>query len=104
MKHVYTHDNIMIVNSAKNILALNGIEAVVKNEDISNLQARHGINNIFIELWILNDQELESAKTIIEKEVNNPKQKDPWQCSGCNEENEGSFELCWNCHTPNANS
>ena len=94
----------MIVNLAKNILALNGIEAVVKNEDISNMQARHGINNIFNELWVLNDQDLEQAKAIIEKEVNNPEIKDPWQCGECNEENEGSFELCWNCRTPQLNS
>ncbi|NKB33653.1 MAG: DUF2007 domain-containing protein [Pseudomonadales bacterium] len=99
MKHVYTHDNTMIVNSAKNILALNGIESVVKNDAISHIHARHGINNTFCELWILNDQDFDKAVSIIETEVKYPEVKEPWTCAKCKEENEGSFDLCWNCQT-----
>ncbi len=97
MKHVYTHDNIMVLNSAKNILAQHGIESVVKNEHIANINAQHGINNAFHELWILNDQEFDRAAGIIEKEVKNPEPAAAWICGGCEEQNEGSFDFCWNC-------
>lgn len=97
MRHIYTHENIVILHSAKNILALNGITSFVKNEHAIPNGARHGINNIFLELWINDDRDYTKAKDIIENEVDNPVLKKSWQCSECNEENDGSFDLCWKC-------
>lgn len=99
MKHIYTNENIMLLHSAKNILALNDIRSFVKNEHVIPTGARHGINNIFLELWINHDQDYAKAKEIIENEVENPESKESWVCSECNEENGGSFEFCWNCQT-----
>lgn len=101
MKHVYTSDNIVVLHSAKNILALNNIESFVKNEHTTPVGASHGINNIFFELWILNDQDFDKASAIIENEIVNKAPKNSWVCSNCGEENEGSFEVCWKCqHAP----
>ncbi|MDP2126778.1 MAG: DUF2007 domain-containing protein [Pseudohongiella sp.] len=99
MKHIYTHDNIMVVHSARNVLALNGIESFVKNEHTIPVGANHGINNTFLELWILDDQDYEKASAIIASEIENQAPKDSWVCSSCNEENDGSFEVCWNCQS-----
>ena len=99
MKHVYTHDNIAVVHSAKNILALNDIESFVKNENTIPNGARHGIENTFIELWITNDQDFYRAATIIEEQLTNPPPTAPWHCSKCAEENDGSFDFCWKCQT-----
>ena len=104
MRHIYTHKNIVILHSAKNILALNGITSFVKNEHAIPNGARHGINNIFLELWINDDRDYDKAKDIIENEVDNPAPKESWHCSECNEENDGSFELCWKCNTEPANT
>ena len=68
MRQIYTHENIMVLHSAKNILALNGIEAFVKNEHTLPNGARHGIDNIFLELWIINDQDFAKASSIIEEQ------------------------------------
>jgi hypothetical protein len=97
MKHIYTHDNIVVLHSVKNILALNGIESFVKNEHTIPVGSRHGINNIFHELWILNDQDYQEASTVIENEIENPEPGEPWTCRSCGEENEGSFDICWKC-------
>ena len=97
MKPIYTHDNVVILHSVKNILAINDIESFVKNEHTIPIGAQHGINNTFFELWIVNDQDLEKAKAIIEKEIDNPVFKNSWICSNCGEKNEGSFEICWKC-------
>jgi hypothetical protein len=61
--------------------------------------ARHGISNIFHELWILSDQDYQKALSIIDTEIENPPQKEPWLCAQCNEENDGSFEICWQCQS-----
>ncbi|GJM14365.1 MAG: hypothetical protein DHS20C12_27680 [Pseudohongiella sp.] len=97
MKHIYTHDNIAVLHSAKNILALNGIESFVKNEHTAPVGARHGIENTFLELWINNDQDFEKASKLIGEQVDNPKPKAPWTCTECAEENDGSFDFCWKC-------
>ena len=97
MKLIYTHENIVILHSARNILALNDIESFIKNEHASPNGARHGISNIFLELWLYHDKDFDKAAAIIENEIENPKPKPAWVCSNCHEVNEGGFELCWNC-------
>ena len=97
MKHIYTHDNVAVLHSVKNVLAMHDIEAFVKNEHSIPVGARHGINNTFLELWILNDQDLDKANAIIAEEVDNPDQGEPWTCPECNAENEGIFAVCWKC-------
>ena len=97
MKLIYTHDNIAVLHSVKNVLALHGIDAFVKNEHSIPVGARHGINNTFLELWLLQDKDLDRAQAIIEEEVDNADTGEPWICSHCNEENEGNFAVCWKC-------
>lgn len=73
MKLIYTHDNIVVLHSAKNILAPNNIESFVKNEHTIPNGARHGIDNLFLELWIITDQDFTKASAIIENQLTNPK-------------------------------
>tara|TARA_R100001039_G_C1845472_1_gene105817 strand:- start:1010 stop:1324 length:315 start_codon:yes stop_codon:yes gene_type:complete len=104
VKHIYTHENIVVLHSVKNVLALNDIDSVVKNEYTIPAGARHGINNIFHELWILHDQDFDRAVAVIDTEIDNPVGKAPWQCEHCQEENEGSFEICWKCQRETAST
>lgn len=99
MKRIYTHDNILVLHSVKNVLALNHIDSFVKNEHAIPAGARHGISNIFHELWIFNDQDYEKASTVIANAIENPEPGSSWVCSNCSEENEGSFEICWRCQS-----
>ena len=100
MKLVYTHDNIAVLQSVKNILSLHNIESFVKNEHSIPVGARHGINNTFLELWVLNDGDLDRARAVIEDEIDNTDTGEPWICSYCNEENESTFAVCWKCQHP----
>lgn len=99
MKKIYTHENVVVLHSVKNILALNNIESFVKNEHTIPNGARHGIENMFLELWIINDQDFTEASSIIETQLNNPEPTEPWVCDKCAEENDGSFDFCWKCQT-----
>ncbi len=99
MKHIYTNESIVLLHSAKNVLALNGIESFVKNEHTIANGARHGIENIFLELWLVNDQDFDKAEAILEKQVLNPAPAPEWICSECKEPNDGSFDFCWKCQS-----
>ena len=99
MKLIYKHDNVAVLHSAKNVLALNDIESFVKDEQSGPTGARFGASNVFMELWLKDDEDFERAASIIEHEIENPEIKKSWICAACREENEGSFELCWNCRT-----
>jgi hypothetical protein len=103
IKHIYTHYNIMVLHSVKNILSMHSIESIVKNEHTVPVGPQHGINNIFHELWLLNDEDFDKATAIIESEFENPDPGIPWYCSKCGEENEGNFEVCWNCQSVHSN-
>ncbi|MFT6734155.1 MAG: hypothetical protein ACJAS9_002350 [Polaribacter sp.] len=96
MKLIYTNENMSLVYSAKNILELNNIDCMLKNEHGNTMGAEFGMAN-WLELWINNPEEIERAKILIDERVNNPKIKEPWICKYCSEENEGNFQICWNC-------
>jgi len=101
MIFLYKDENSAIVHSAKNILEMNGIDSFIKNEDAQSMGARFGIDNTYLELWLSSEENFELAKSILEKEIINPEQKPAWDCSKCGENNEGSFEVCWNCQSEN---
>ena len=99
MKHIYTNESIILLHSAKNFLALNGVESFVKNEHNIANGARLGIDNIFLELWLVNDQDFDKATEILEKQLNNPEPQPSWFCAKCDEQNDGSFDFCWKCQS-----
>ncbi|MFT5578849.1 MAG: hypothetical protein ACI9WS_001604 [Paraglaciecola psychrophila] len=97
MKHIYTSESIIALYSIKNVLARNDITSFVKNEHSISSGARFGISNLFLELWIDDKQDYAKAKTIIDHEIDNPPQKESWRCTQCGEQNDGNFEVCWQC-------
>jgi len=98
MKRIYSNDNMVAVHSAKNILEINGIDCILKNEHSNAMGAVFGTSNL-IELWVKNIEDYEVAKSIIEEKITNPQDLANWVCGQCNEQNEGSFEVCWKCQS-----
>jgi hypothetical protein len=98
MHKVYTHENLAIVSSAKNLLALNGIESSIKNEYYAS-GGHVGIESVPLELWVSDAAEAERAIAILEKELDPNSKRPQWQCPNCGEINEGSFDCCWQCQS-----
>ncbi len=98
MKQVYTHENRFFVANAKHILESHGIRVFLKNEHASSIMGEAAALHAWVELWVDDDADYERACRIIETSLS---QKDAvgWQCAHCNEENDASFELCWNCQS-----
>ena len=98
MKLIYTHENGFIVHNVKNIIEANGIEVVLKNEFSSGAIGEVSAIDAWVELWVIHDVEFEIAQSIVvnlQSKANDPE----WQCRECSEENDASFDICWNCQS-----
>jgi len=93
MKLVYRNENNVLVNHAKNILENEGIQVLLKNEHTST-----GMHPqfMYLELWIENDSDEEKALSLLSSIDSNEKSEE-WVCPNCDEKNDTSFEVCWNC-------
>jgi hypothetical protein len=102
MSLVYRNENNLMVHSARNILEVNDINCYLKNEHGNTMGIEFGLSNL-LELWVSDIKDYDKAMLLIKNEVENPTEKPAWNCSGCQEENEGSFEICWSCQSSKEN-
>ena len=50
-----------------------------------------------VNIMLGNASDLDKAKGIIDSLLEEDKNREPWVCPKCHEQNEGSFAICWNC-------
>jgi hypothetical protein len=96
MKAVYTHENIVLVQNAKNLLENNGIETVLKNEFASGGAGDLVPAETWPEICVLDENEYDAAVKLLlalSGKSNHP----DWVCNNCKEPNGSMFESCWNC-------
>lgn len=90
LKTVYNEIEAQVLVS---LLKDRNIESIIDKDDAGgmhpHLQATLGVKILVLE------NDLESAKKIIERNLNNNSK--PWVCKKCNEEHEAQFSICWNC-------
>ncbi|MEQ9023137.1 MAG: DUF2007 domain-containing protein [Pseudomonadales bacterium] len=96
MQKVYSHENLAILVSAKNLLELNDIDCFIKNE--FHASGGHvGLDFVPLELWVKDSDNAKAAASILETQLTEPGELPGWACARCGEQNEGSFETCWKC-------
>lgn len=96
MKIVYTHENSLLVENMKNVLQQAGIETEIKNQFVRSALGEVAAQHTWLELWLVDDRDIESAQSIIAGITAKSSEND-WLCPNCNERNAPSFEVCWNC-------
>ncbi len=96
MKKLFTHENRMIVFNLKNILEQEGIESVVINEFAAGGVGDLPAFDTWPELWLEDESRLVQAEKIV-REAMDGNAGEAWQCPGCQEINDASFQICWNC-------
>lgn len=99
MKLIYSHESSIIAGNIKNLLNLNNIEIVLKNEFASGGVGDLSAFDAWVEIWLVNDQQEKKAMAIINDAIC-INQKADWFCNHCKERNAGSFEICWHCQHP----
>lgn len=86
----------MIIFNLKNVLEGAGIAVVVMNEFASGGAGDLATFDTWPELWVEDDSQFERAESILKNNLSDAKDN-YWYCRGCQEKNDASFELCWNC-------
>lgn len=97
MKLLYTHENKIIVENARNCVREAGIESILKNEYSAGGIGELSPLETWPELWV-HEENFDKAKEIVEQ-LTSKVSGENWECSKCNEENESTFEVCWNCQS-----
>ena len=99
MKLVYSHPNSMILSSMSSALNEIGIETEIRNDILGGATGEIAPGETWIELWILDDNQTETAMRRIKEILEQPEQNE-WVCNHCKESNPTTFEVCWQCEEP----
>lgn len=96
MKKVFTHENRMILYNLKNLMRAEGIETLVVNEFAAGGVGDLAAFDTWPELWVEDEARFAQAEAIVQDVMFRHNRQD-WFCRGCQEKNDASFEICWNC-------
>lgn len=99
MKKLTSSESLITINHFKNVLASEGIPSRIKNEHLGSIVGEMPFVEVWPELWVTNDLDLDRARQLIDAAIADESPHAAWQCRKCGEENEGQFAACWNCGT-----
>lgn len=98
MKQVYVSQNLIDVETRKELLDQAHIPATIKNQRSAMLGGEVPFVEVFPELWVLRDADFEQAKALLEDwERAQPAGITGWTCSKCGEAHQREFTTCWKC-------
>ena len=102
MKKLATSRTIAQVGLLKGMLEQEGIDCVIKNENLIMASGFLPFTECFPELWLVHDEDFAKALTILDRwQPRELEEEENWDCVACGVENEGQFAACWNCgHEP----
>ena len=82
----------------RGVLESHGIGCLLRNEYLSGAAGELPINETWPELWVLNDQDFQRARELVDAVLAAGKNDaGAWVCPRCAESLEGQFEFCWKC-------
>jgi hypothetical protein len=90
-------------NVVKAVFLENGISATIKNQNITNIAGEVPFTECYSEIWISDKIDYDEIVKILDqyKSAKESKEKESdWVCLVCDEANDSSFEICWQCQTP----
>jgi hypothetical protein len=98
MRKVFSSSEISETTLVRDALVHAGVAVTIQNEH-SGSSAVPAFRPP-AEVWIERDGDYENARRIVIDTIstlNSKTDAKPWVCSGCNEQNPQSFDMCWNC-------
>lgn len=97
MKRVASHESLAYLGHLRNLLEQSGIRCYIKNEQLSGGLGEIPFLECLPELWVLREDQLDSAEAVLAALRQPAEAAPPWQCTGCGESIEGQFAICWHC-------
>lgn len=98
MQKVYTSESALIASHIRNVLENNGIQCIVKNENLQSVIGEVPPIAAWPEVWVIKSSDLEKAQCLV-KAINQEAAGGgkTWNCEQCKETNEPNFRVCWSC-------
>jgi len=93
LKRVFSSWNLTIVHHYRNVLEVEGIRAVVKNQYLSSAMGDLPPAECQAELWVLDDADAARAERLL---LHRAPPGTDWQCA-CGERLGAQFTQCWRC-------
>lgn len=97
MKRLTSAPNLALATLWADMLNSAGVATTVERAFASGMAGGVPVDQTLPELWVVDDDRLEAARTLL-RELRHPRSQH-WACPGCGEIIEGPFEECWNCGT-----
>jgi hypothetical protein len=94
---VYSAPNLLMVGHIRNLLEVEGIPSLIKNEFLSGAAGELPPTEAWPELWVIEPCDHERAREIVAHALREPSTREPWVCPDCGERIEGQFTDCWKC-------
>ncbi|MBV8032969.1 MAG: DUF2007 domain-containing protein [Betaproteobacteria bacterium] len=95
MKRVFSSYNLAAAHHARNLLEVEGIRSVVRNEMLSSAMGELPPAECQAEVWVLRESDLHRAEALL-RDSFSAKPSPAWTCA-CGERIEGQFTQCWRC-------
>lgn len=95
MKRVFSSYSLAAAHHARNLLEVEGIRSVVRNEMLSSAMGELPPAECQVEVWVLREGDAERANRVLQFKP--PQDEDAWQCPACKESCEPQFTQCWRC-------
>jgi Putative prokaryotic signal transducing protein len=100
VKRVFRHDSAAEVGLLRGLLEHAGIRCITKNEALSGALGEIPFLECQPELWVVDDADRARAEAIVAAHYERSPAHADWTCRHCGETNEGQFNACWRCGTP----
>ncbi|MBB6520569.1 DUF2007 domain-containing protein [Pseudoteredinibacter isoporae] len=98
MKLLHTQENTFSLSNIQNLIEAEGISTLIKNQHLGAGSGEMPHFETWPELWVHNDADYPRAKVILDKILEQQSAPaEAWNCGACGEENDASFEICWQC-------
>jgi hypothetical protein len=96
LKRVFSSFNLAAAHHARNLLEVEGIRSVVRNEMLSSAMGELPPAECQVEVWVLREEDSGRAEAVL-KNAFSAQPGPSWKCSSCGESCEGQFTQCWRC-------
>lgn len=97
MRKVFSHHDRFRVWQVKQLLEDNQIPCFIKNEYAIGAMGELSPLDVLPEVWLTDEEWSQKAKALISKLLESNAGEKEWHCDHCNEDNDASFEVCWQC-------
>ncbi len=98
MRKLFVSQSLIDVESRKELMDQAEIPCMIKNQRSAMLGGEVPFVEVFPELWVLQDEDLEQAETLLKDwEKAQPRENTSWTCRNCREIHQKEFTTCWKC-------